>query len=175
MLHEAYYPSEISGHYPHKVFYAFVQDGFEENYRLTLVVFYPKLKGTSLFNLSDTTRDDFVNFLLNKHVFRVDTDTIRIAFITPKNDSNTLFYGEQWTIDILAEMVEMEISKQSFLNKLLKYPKEFIFNTHELVTGATQRIRLINHKHLDHESALALLTKIKAEHDLGDFTEFFKG
>ena len=52
MLHEAYYPSEGGDNGPIKILYGFVQEGVGKDHQLTLVVFYPKLTGTSLFNLS---------------------------------------------------------------------------------------------------------------------------
>jgi len=68
VLYEAYYPSEGSDNHPVQIFYGFVQEGFEKDYQLTLVVFYPKLTGTSLFNLSDENNldKDETAYLLNR-------------------------------------------------------------------------------------------------------------
>ncbi|MEQ6329272.1 hypothetical protein VLF92_13250, partial [Pseudomonas chengduensis] len=81
MLYEAYYPSELSDNHPIKIFYGFVQEGFDKDYQLTLVVFYPKLAGTSLFNLSDEIKAGLANFLLQKHVYGVKASFIRVAFV----------------------------------------------------------------------------------------------
>lgn len=174
MLYEAYYPSELSDNHPVKIFYGFVQEGFEQDYQLTLVVFYPKLTGTSLFNLSDEIKAGLANFLLQKHVYGVKASFIRVAFVC-KNINENDFYAESWGVDVFDNYAQEQIEQRPkrFLDKI--FNSGFInisINSRNLTIGLTEKITLIDEKNLDTNETAYLLNKLK-EVNYGDFTKVF--
>ena len=147
MLHEAYYPSEGGDNGPIKILYGFVQEGVGKDHQLTLVVFYPKLTGTSLFNLSDEIKAGLTNFLLQKHVYGVKASFIRVAFVYPHLNEQD-FYGESWGIDVFGNYAQEQIEQRpkSFLDKI--FNSGFInisINSRNLTIGLTEKITLIEH------------------------------
>ena len=174
MLYEAYYPSEGSDNHAVQIFYGFVQEGFEKDYQLTLVVFYPKLTGTSLFNLSDEIKAGLANFLLQKHVYGVKASFIRVAFVCPHLNEKD-FYGESWGIDVFENYAKEQIDKRSkkFLDKVFKNRTINIsINSRNLTVGLTEKITLIDEKNLDTDETAYLLNKLK-EVNYGDFNKVF--
>ena len=174
MLYEAYYPSEGSNNHPVKIHYGFVQEGFEKDYQLILVVFYPKLTGTSLFNLSDEIKAGLANFLLQKHVYGVKASFIRVAFVCPHINEGD-FYGESWGVDVFENYAQEQIEQRpkKFLDKI--FNTGFInisINSRNLTIGLTDEIKLIEHENLDIDQTVYLLNKLK-EVDYGDFSKIF--
>jgi len=174
VLYEAYYPSEGGDNGPIKIFYGFVQEGFEKDYQLTLVVFYPKLTGTSLFNLVDETKAGLANFLLQKHVYGVKASFIRVAFVCPHINEGD-FYAESWGIDVFENYAQEQIQQRpnNFLNKI--FNSGFInisINSRNLTIGLTEKITLIDEINLDTAQTAYLLNKLK-EVDYGDFNKVF--
>jgi hypothetical protein len=174
VLHEAFYPSEGSDNHPVKIHYGFVQEGFEKDYQLILVVFYPKLTGTSLFNLSDEIKAGLANFLLQKHVYGVKASFIRVAFVcTHINEGD--FYAESWGVDVFENYAQEQIEQRpkNFLNKI--FNSGFInisINSRNLTIGLTEKITLIDEINLDTTQTAYLLNKLK-EVDYGDFNKVF--
>lgn len=174
MLYEAYYPSEGGDNGPIKIFYGFVQEGFEKDYQLTLVAFYPKLIGTSLFNLSDEIKAGLANFLLQKHVYGVKASFIRVAFIC-KHINEGDFYAESWGVDVFDNYAQEVIDKRptTFLDKIFKNRTINIsINSRHLTIGLTDKIKLIDQKNLDKAYTAYLLDRLKAV-DYGDFSKVF--
>lgn len=174
MLYEAYYPSEGSDNHPVKIFYGFVQEGFEKDYQLTLVVFYPKLTGTSLFNLSDEIKAGLANFLLQKHVYGVKASFIRVAFVCPHLNEQD-FYAESWGVDVFENYAQEQIEQRpkKFLDKI--FNSGFInisINSRNLTIGLTEKITLIDEKNLDTDETAYLLNRLK-EVNYGDFNKVF--
>lgn len=174
MLYEAYYPSEGGDNGPIKIFYGFVQEGFEKDYQLTLVVFYPKLTGTSLFNLSDEIKAGLANFLLQKHVYGVKASFIRVAFVC-KHINERDFYAEIWGVDVFDNYAQELIDKRppTFLDKIFKNRTINIsINSRNLTIGLTDKIKLIDETNLDTAYTAYLLDRLKAV-DYGDFSKVF--
>lgn len=174
MLYEAYYPSEGSDNHPVQIFYGFVQEGFEKDYQLTLVVFYPKLTGTSLFNLSDEIKAGLANFLLQKHVYGVKASFIRVAFVCPHLNEQD-FYVESWGVDVFENYAQEQIEQRpkKFLDKI--FNSGFInisINSRNLTIGLTEKITLIDEKNLDTDETAYLLNRLK-EVNYGDFNKVF--
>ncbi|MDV7627217.1 hypothetical protein ABTH07_16805 [Acinetobacter baumannii] len=174
MLYEAYYPSEGSDNHPVQIFYGFVQEGFEKDYQLTLVVFYPKLTGTSLFNLSDEIKAGLANFLLQKHVYGVKASFIRVAFVCPYLNEQD-FYAESWGVDVFENYAQEQIEQRpkKFLDKI--FNSGFInisINSRNLTIGLTEKITLIDEKNLDTDETAYLLNRLK-EVNYGDFNKVF--
>ena len=174
MLYEAYYPSEGSDNHPVQIFYGFVQEGFEKDYQLTLVVFYPKLTGTSLFNLSDEIKAGLTNFLLQKHVYGVKASFIRVAFVYPHLNEQD-FYAESWGVDVFENYAQEQIEQRpkKFLDKI--FNSGFInisINSRNLTIGLTEKITLIDEKNLDTDETAYLLNRLK-EVNYGDFNKVF--
>ncbi|MDQ8961557.1 hypothetical protein [Acinetobacter baumannii] len=174
MLYEAYYPSEGSDNHPVQIFYGFVQEGFEKDYQLTLVVFYPKLTGTSLFNLSDEIKAGLANFLLQKHVYGVKASFIRVAFVCPHLNEQD-FYAESWGVDVFENYAQEQIEQRpkKFLDKI--FNSGFInisINSRNLTIGLTEKITLIDEKNLDTDETAYLLNRLK-EVNYGDFNKVF--
>ncbi|WP_151745280.1 hypothetical protein [Acinetobacter calcoaceticus] len=172
MLYEAFYPSELSDNHPHKIYYGFVQEGSEVNYQITLVVFYPKLMGTSLFNLSDEVKTGLANFLLNKHVYAVGSSFVKVAFVCP-HISEDQFYGECWSVDVFDNFVAEEVAKFNFLQKLFP-PKTIQVMSRYLTIGRTKDIQLVNMVNIDFDRTKFLLNELKRD-DFGDFASIFGG
>lgn len=175
MLYEAYYPSEGGDNAPIKIFYGFVQEGFDKDYQLTLVVFYPKLTGTSLFNLSDEIKAGLANFLLQKHVYGVKASFIRVAFVcTHINEGD--FYGESWGVDVFENYAQEQIDQtpKTFLDRIFKNRTINIsINSRHLTIGLTDKIKLIDEKNLDTAQTAYLLNKLKEKTDYGNFNKIF--
>ena len=174
MLHEAYYPSEGGDNGPIKILYGFVQEGVGKDHQLTLVVFYPKPTGTSLFNLSDEIKAGLANFLLQKHVYGVKASFIRVAFVCPHLNEKD-FYGESWGIDVFENYAKEQIDKRSkkFLDKVFKNRTiNTSINSRNLTVGLTEKITLIDEKNLDTDETAYLLNKLK-EVNYGDFNKVF--
>ncbi len=174
MLYEAYYPSELSDNRPVKIFYGFVQEGYEKDYQLTLVVFYPYLTGTSLFNLSDKIKAGLANFLLQKHVYGVKASFIRVAFACQHLNEKD-FYAESWGIDVFENYAKEQIDQRpkKFLDKIFKNKIINIsINSRNLTVGLTDEIKLIDEKNLDKDETAHLLDKLK-DVDYGDFSKVF--
>ncbi len=174
MLYEAYYPSEGGDNGPIKIFYGFVQEGFEKDYQLTLVVFYPKLTGTSLFNLVDETKAGLANFLLQKHVYEVKASFIRVAFVC-KHINEGDFYAESWGVDVFDNYAQEVIDKRpvTFLDKIFKNRTINIsINSRHLTIGLTDKIKLVDERNLDKAYTAYLLDRLKAV-DYGDFSKIF--
>jgi hypothetical protein len=174
VLYEAYYPSEGSDNHPVQIFYGFVQEGFEKDYQLTLVVFYPKLTGTSLFNLSDEIKAGLANFLLQKHVYGVKASFIRVAFVCPHLNEQD-FYAESWGVDVFENYAQEQIEQRpkKFLDKI--FNSGFInisINSRNLTIGLTEKITLIDEKNLDTDETAYLLNRLK-EVNYGDFNKVF--
>lgn len=174
MLYEAYYPSEGSDNHPVQIFYGFVQEGFEKDYQLTLVVFYPKLTGTSLFNLSDEIKAGLANFLFQKHVYGVKASFIRVAFVCPHLNEQD-FYAESWGVDVFENYAQEQIEQKpkKFLDKI--FNSGFInisINSRNLTIGLTEKITLIDEKNLDTDETAYLLNRLK-EVNYGDFNKVF--
>lgn len=174
MLHEAYYQSEGGDNGPIKILYGFVQEGVGKDHQLTLVVFYPKLTGTSLFNLSDEIKAGLTNFLLQKHVYGVKASFIRVAFVYPHLNEQD-FYGESWGIDVFGNYAQEQIEQRpkSFLDKI--FNSGFInisINSRNLTIGLTEKITLIDEKNLDKDETAYLLNRLK-EVNYGDFNKVF--
>lgn len=175
MLYEAYYPNVMSDNHPVKVFYGFVSEDATRDFQLTLVVFYPKLTGTSLFNLSDESKAGLANFLLQKHVYGVKASFIKVAFICPHlNDKD--FYGESWGVDVFENYAQEQIEQRPkrFLDKI--FNSGFInisINSRNLTIGLTEKITLIDEKKLDTDQTAYLLEKLK-DIDYGDFNKIFR-
>lgn len=174
MLHEAFYPSEGSDNHPVQILYGFVQEGVEKDHQLTLVVFYPKLTGTSLFNLADETKAGLANFLLQKHVYGVKASFIRVAFVCPHLNEQD-FYGESWGIDVFGNYAQEQIEQRPkrFLDKI--FNSGFInisINSRNLTIGLTEKITLIDEKNLDTDETAYLLNRLK-EVNYGDFNKVF--
>ena len=174
MLYEAYYPSEGGDNGPIKIFYGFVQEGFEKDYQLTLVVFYPKLTGTSLFNLVDETKAGLANFLLQKHVYGVKASFIRVAFVC-KHINERDFYAESWGVDVFENYAQEVIDKRpvTFLDKIFKNRTINIsINSRHLTIGLMDKIKLVDETNLDTPYTAYLLDRLK-EVDYGDFNKVF--
>ena len=174
MLHEAYYPSEGGDNGPIKILYGFVQEGVGKDHQLTLVVFYPKPTGTSLFNLSDEIKAGLTNSLLQKHVYGVKASFIRVAFVCPHSNEKD-FYGESWGIDVFGNYAQEQIEQRpkSFLDKI--FNSGFInisINSRNLTIGLTEKITLIDEKNLDTDETAYLLNRLK-EVNYGDFNKIF--
>lgn len=181
MLHEAYYPSELSDNKPIKIFYGFEQADISNKSLLTLVVFYPHLTGTSLFNLSDEKQDDLALFLLNKHIFGVTASFIKVAFIC-KHINEKDFYGEQFDIDI-SNRYFYEINEKmrtDYRNKYGVFIGNFLsqskiinrINSKDLTIGSTSKIRLVNKSSISIERAEELIKALKKV-DFGSFNSIF--
>lgn len=174
MLYEAYYPSVGSDKHPIKIFYGFVQEDSKKDFQLTLVVFYPKLTGTSLFNLSDEIKAGLTNFLLQKHIFDVKASFIRVAFVCPHlNDKD--FYAESWGVDVFSNYVKEQRNQRpkNLLDRIFKNrDRDISINSRNLTIGLTEEIRLIEHENLDIDQAAYLLNRLK-EVDYGDFNKIF--
>lgn len=174
MLYEAYYPSELSDNHPIKIFYGFVQEDSKKDFQLTLVVFYPKLTGTSLFNLSAEIKAGLANFLLQKHVYGVKASLIRVAFVCEHANEKD-FYAESWAIDVFDNYAKEQIAKKpkTLLDKVFKNRTINIsINSRNLVVGLTDEIKLIDEKNLDPAQTAYLLGKLK-DVDYGDFSKVF--
>lgn len=175
MLYEAYYPSEFSDKHPVKIFYGFAQADNAKNYELTLVVFYPHLTGTSLFNLSHEIKEGLAYQLLSKHIYDVPVSFLKVAFLCPHISGENQFYGECWSVDVFENYAEeyFEEHSKGLLNKIFKTaPTQVSMNTRELVIGFMDRIKLLDEKHIDTETASLLLHKLK-QSDFGDFKSVF--
>ena len=175
MLYEAYYPSEVSNNHPIKIFYGFVQEGFDKNYQLTLVVFYPELTGTSLFNLMDKTKAGLANFLLQKHVYGVGASHIKVAFVCEHVNERD-FYTEIWGVDVFENYAKEQIEQKP--KKLLSGifgndSTEVSIHSHYLTIGLTDSITLIDEGHLDTAQTAYLLNKLKEKTDYGNFNKIF--
>ncbi len=174
VLYEAYYPSEGSHNDPVKILYGFVQEGVGKDHQLTLVIFYPKLTGTSLFNLADETKAGLANFILQKHVYGVKASFIRVAFVCPHLNEQD-FYGESWGIDVFRNYAQEQIEQRPkrFLDKI--FNSGFInisINSRNLTIGLTEKITLIDEENLDKDETAHLLDKLK-DVDYGDFSKVF--
>ena len=172
MLYEAFYPSELSDNHPQKIFYGFVQEGVDVNFQVTLVVFYPKLMGTSLFNLSDEVKSGLANFLLNKHVFGVGSSFVKVAFVCP-HISKDQFYGECWSVDVFDNFVSEEVAKFNFLQKLFP-PKTIQVMSRYLTIGRTKEIQLVDMVNINFDRTTFLLNELKRV-EYGDFSSVFGG
>lgn len=172
MLYEAFYPSELSDNHPHKVFYGFVQEDVKENYQNTLVIFYPKLMGTSLFNLSEEIKSGLANFLLTKHIYGVGVSFLKVAFLCP-HISQDKFYGECWSVDVFNDYIYEAEAKKTLIQKIMS-PKIKSILTRNLTIGSTQKIQLIDMVNVDFERTEFLLNELK-KNDFGDFSKFFGG
>ncbi|MGQ1258760.1 hypothetical protein ACT4WS_19530 (plasmid) [Acinetobacter baumannii] len=177
MIYEAYYPSEHSDCHPMKVNYGFVQAGHESKYKLTLVMFNPKVAGTALINLSESLKAALVKFLIDKHVYEVPVEFIKVAFIWPSSES--ILGGHSWEIDVFKEYMEesyaAEVETYSFWKFWRRNPKDLRVrkNTRELTNGLTKQIRLENCKTIGDAEAKSLLEALKVN-DYGDFNLIIK-
>lgn len=174
MLNEAFYPSELSDNHPIRVFYGFVQEGIEKDYEVTLVVFYPKLTGTSLFNLSDENKAGLANFLLQKHMYGVKASFIRVAFVCQHLNENN-FYAESWGVDVFEgyALDQYEARPKNLLDHIFKNDSmQVSINSRNLTIGLTNNIKLIEHRNLDFSQTEYLLERLKIE-DYGNFEKIF--
>lgn len=175
MLYEAFYPSELSDNHPVKIYYGFVQDDIDKDYQLTLVAFYPKLTGTSLFNLSEDIKAGLANFLLQKHVFGVKASFIRVAYLCQHLNENE-FYGESWGIDVFEgyAIEQLQTRKKTMWEYLFKdAPQTVSINTRNLTIGLTNQIKLIEHRDLNFEETRYLLDRLKHD-DFGNYEKVFR-
>ena len=175
MLYEAYYPSEGGDNGPIKIFYGFVQEGFDKNYQLTLVVFYPELTGTSLFNLMDKTKAGLANFLLQKHVYGVGASHLKVAFVCEHVNERD-FYTEIWGVDVFENyaLEQLEQQPKSLLSGIFgNDSKEVSIHSSYLNIGLTDSIKLIDEGHLDTDQTAYLLNKLKEKTDYGNFNKIF--
>ncbi|MDV7561110.1 hypothetical protein R4576_18090 [Acinetobacter baumannii] len=173
MLHEAFYPSVGGAKEAVRVLYGFVNE-YES---LTLVVFYPKLTGTSLFNLDEETQSEFVLFLLEKHVYGVLADFVKVAFVC-SHVSEGNFYGELYGVDVRdAYFKEAHEEYKERINKkygrilggfFLSRPYELSTNTRNLTIGSTSSIRLIPEGNIAFDRTKEIIKSLKLT-ELGDF------
>lgn len=181
MLHEAFYPSELSDNHPIRIFYGFVQEGYKTDYQVTLVVFYPALYGTATTNLSEENKAGLVNFLLTKHMFGVGAKYVKVAFMT-RHLVPGEFYGEGWSIDVFQNMAtkffadkrQKNLEKYGFFGRLINRTTQFEvrIDGRHLTVGSTDTIRLIDEHNLSFERTRFLLEQLKIT-DFGDYKEFY--
>lgn len=171
-LHEAFYPSELSDKHPIRIIYGFVLE--EEN--LSLVVFYPKLTGTSTFNLLTETKTGLINFLLNLHVYDVCEAFIKVVFIAAN------LHAEEHEISLkrayMCKVADQRAERRSrtvwgtIKNQFIK-SENVRFNSRELSIGSTDFLDISEPKILKTDRVIFLLESLKKD-DLNEFSKYLK-
>ena len=119
MLYQAFYPSELSDHHPIPVSYRVVLEGKILN--LVVVLSDDVLLGTPIKMLNDKTLKNLFCWLLDKHVFKVPAEFIKVSYLV--EDHLKRFEGYTWSFNPNFDLVEepmLEKDRVDFLLKELK-------------------------------------------------------
>ena len=119
MLYQDFYPSELSDHHPIPISYGFIFEGKI----LNLVVVLPDgVLGTPIKMLNNKTLKTLFCWLLDKHVFKVPAEFIKVSYLA--EDNLKRFEGYAWSLNPNFDLLEEPMLEKDRVNFLLKELKK---------------------------------------------------
>lgn len=118
MLYQAFYPSELSDHHPIPISYGFVLEGKILN---LVVVLSDDVLGTRIKMLNDKTLKGLFSWLLDKHIFNVPAEFIKVSYLA--EDHLKRFEGYTWSFNPNFDLVEEPMLEKARVDFLLKEVK----------------------------------------------------
>lgn len=115
MSYQAFYPSEHSDNHPIPISYNFVLEGKIIN---LVVVLSDGVQGTRIKMLTEKTLKNLFCWLLDKHVFKVPAQFIKVSYLA--EDHLNRFEGYTWSFNPNFDLVEESMLENDRIDFLLR-------------------------------------------------------